>query len=223
MGTRNLTCVALDGELKVAQYGQWDGYPSFQGKIVMQFVKNTLLEKDNIDIFRGKVSALTEYEESAVETLWRKAEKERAKYRKRLNTERNIPDGEYNIDVELKVNKFMPENYPAITRDTGAKILQAVFDDKTGGKIILNKDFAADSLFCEYAYVVDLDNNTVEFYKGFVQEPHNDGRFSDMAPDGSYYPIKLLKTYSFAAIKNTTVEELVEDMEKISSPEEVEA
>ena len=27
MGTRNLTVVYLDGQYKVAQYGQWDGYP----------------------------------------------------------------------------------------------------------------------------------------------------------------------------------------------------
>lgn len=31
MGTRNLTCVVLDGEFKVAQYGQWDGYPEGSG------------------------------------------------------------------------------------------------------------------------------------------------------------------------------------------------
>ena len=27
MGTRNLTAVYLDGEYKIAQYGQWDGLP----------------------------------------------------------------------------------------------------------------------------------------------------------------------------------------------------
>jgi len=27
MGTRNLTIVTSNGKTKVAQYGQWDGYP----------------------------------------------------------------------------------------------------------------------------------------------------------------------------------------------------
>lgn len=27
MGTRHLTAVVIDGDYKVAQYGQWDGYP----------------------------------------------------------------------------------------------------------------------------------------------------------------------------------------------------
>lgn len=30
MGTRNLTMLISDGETKVAQYGQWDGYPGEQ-------------------------------------------------------------------------------------------------------------------------------------------------------------------------------------------------
>ena len=34
MGTRNLTCVFKDGEYKVAQYGQWDGYPSLKTQVI---------------------------------------------------------------------------------------------------------------------------------------------------------------------------------------------
>ena len=37
MGTRNLTCVVLDGKYVVSSYGQWDGYPSGQGKTILNF------------------------------------------------------------------------------------------------------------------------------------------------------------------------------------------
>lgn len=40
MGTRNLTVVVKDGEYKVAQYGQWDGYPTGQGATVVYFLMN---------------------------------------------------------------------------------------------------------------------------------------------------------------------------------------
>ena len=39
MGTRHLTCVVLNGEYKVAQYGQWDGCPSGQGSYILEFLK----------------------------------------------------------------------------------------------------------------------------------------------------------------------------------------
>ena len=37
MGTRHLIAVMADGKYQVAQYGQWDGYPSGQGVSVLTF------------------------------------------------------------------------------------------------------------------------------------------------------------------------------------------
>ena len=45
MGTRNLTMVIADAETKVAQYGQWDGYPEGQGKIALEFLRGVDLVK----------------------------------------------------------------------------------------------------------------------------------------------------------------------------------
>ena len=45
MGTRNLIAVFMDGEYKVAQYCQWDGYPSGQGKDILEFLKTQNLEE----------------------------------------------------------------------------------------------------------------------------------------------------------------------------------
>ena len=38
MGTRNLTMVIHKEEPKIAQYGQWDGYPSGQGSTALKFL-----------------------------------------------------------------------------------------------------------------------------------------------------------------------------------------
>jgi hypothetical protein len=46
MGTRHLIEVKLDGELKVAQYGQWDGYYTGQGEGIADFIHNDM-DKDN--------------------------------------------------------------------------------------------------------------------------------------------------------------------------------
>jgi len=40
MGTRNLTVVISGGKRVVAQYGQWDGYPSGQGATALNFLSS---------------------------------------------------------------------------------------------------------------------------------------------------------------------------------------
>lgn len=67
MGTRNLTMVKLGGELKVAQYGQWDGYPTGQGATISSFLK-----KMDKDLFISKVRRLrwiTDQDIKAVESV----------------------------------------------------------------------------------------------------------------------------------------------------------
>jgi len=45
MGTRHLIEVKIDGEIKVAQYGQWDGYPTGQGATIAEFLHNGMKKK----------------------------------------------------------------------------------------------------------------------------------------------------------------------------------
>jgi len=40
MGTRHLIAAVIDGDFKIAQYGQWDGYPDGQGVDVLRFVRD---------------------------------------------------------------------------------------------------------------------------------------------------------------------------------------
>lgn len=63
--------------------------------------------------------------------------------------------------------------------------------------------FAQDSLFCEWAYVLDLDTRRLEVFRGFQEQPHKEGRFAQSVgaprerkvvvgkPVG-YYPVKLV-------------------------------
>lgn len=53
MGTRHLTCVVLDGDLKIAQFGRFDGYPHAAGLTVLDFLTN-----DTQDYFREHVRGL---------------------------------------------------------------------------------------------------------------------------------------------------------------------
>lgn len=71
MGTRNLTIVVKDKETKIAQYGQWDGYPSGNGAKILKFLKEVDLKKFKKDI--EKVSFFTDLESEYIDkdTEWK--------------------------------------------------------------------------------------------------------------------------------------------------------
>ena len=64
MGTRNLTMV-IDhkGDVKIAQYGQWDGYPSGVGVNVLNFIKNNEL----FDSLKSKLSKVRFLDEEGID------------------------------------------------------------------------------------------------------------------------------------------------------------
>ena len=55
--------------------------------------------------------------------------------------------------------------------------------------------FLHDSLFCEFAYIVNLDKEVLEFYIGFNKNPQADGRYASFysEPDSVYCGVKLVK------------------------------
>lgn len=53
-------------------------------------------------------------------------------------------------------------------------------------------DFPADSLFCEWGYLVDFDVRQLEVYVGFQKSPHRRGRFAEAPlsePTNGYHPV----------------------------------
>jgi hypothetical protein len=61
------------------------------------------------------------------------------------------------------------------------------------GVMIDNAKFLRDSLFCEWAYLVNLDDGTLDVYRGFQHVPPKRGLFAgENAPEGEkYYPCEL--------------------------------
>jgi len=193
MGTRNLTMVISNGETKVAQYGQWDGYPSGNGVVVLDF-----LSTNNLDDFKKKLSK--------VKFMNGSKEKEINKWLKTIGCE--------NGWMTMDQSKLYQEKYPYLTRDNGAKILQMIMDGTEDEIWITDStDFAADSLFCEWAYLVDLDKNVLEVYEGFNKNPLTiEDRFFNLTDkESEYYPIKLIKSYP---LNNLPLEgEFIKDLE----------
>lgn len=189
MGTRNLIVVICENEVKVAQYGQWDGYPSGQGLQVYNFLKSLDIER-----FKSKLKGVSFFEESELNEIYK--------------------------------NKNALIKYPSLNRDLGANILYAILNDSyskkfyedhshkeievplTVSKLENSFDFGYDPLFCEWAYVIDLDNIALEVYSG-------NNKLSGGIDERFYKGIKLLKKYSFLDLPSE--KEFVEELDNLNN------
>lgn len=185
MGTRNLTIVVSNGQIKVAQYGQWDGYPTGQGATILEFLRETM----NKNFFVNQLKKVRFLEEEEHKQLFRD-----------LGIDIDDNGGCLTSEESYKYR----EAYPQLSRDMGGEILEYI-QDCEDEEILLQDyiEFVGDSLFCEWAYVVDLDNDKLEVYHGFNKEPlTEEDRFYKYETDfehrkEKYYPVKLVKTFSF--------------------------
>ena len=98
------------------------------------------------------------------------------------------------------------DNWYAVLRHMQGDILAHL----TMGVMIDSHDFIMNSLFCEFAYIVNLDTNMFEVYQGFQSTLHNDGRYGGDVPDpepfpdgyqsDKYYGCRLVKEFPLASI-----------------------
>ena len=173
MGTRNLTAVMIDGEYKIAQYGQWDGYPSGQGVTALNFLRTA-----NLDAFADKVRATRFISEDESRAAWAECGAN--------------PDSDF---VSMAVANIHDTKYPELSRDTGAKILNLVLTAPPGIGLVNSIAFASNALYCEYAYVIDLDKGTFELYRGFDNGLSAEGeRFSNGIRWWKTFPLESLPT-----------------------------
>lgn len=226
MGTRHLTCVVKDNEFRVAQYGQWDGYPSGQGVNIVTFIKEVLIDDDI------KRRAFEKHLDLCVEI------------------------GEEEMDERLELRGIKTENgwmdmhqaeiykveFPHMSRDIGSDILWNVLGEPTlfqgeyrpkmhNGKIEIHlmPEFAFDGLFCEYAYVVDLDRDELFVYSGFNKgdttcNPHH---FMNLVPTkdrpeqtNEYDVVGFVARYPFKHLKLTDPDLWARALESTLDPEE---
>lgn len=65
MGTRHLQkVISKNGEVKISQYGQWDGYPDGQGVQILQYLRD-----GNIDKYSNNLDAISECTDSEISEI----------------------------------------------------------------------------------------------------------------------------------------------------------
>lgn len=186
MGTRGLNGFVIGGEV-FAAYNQYDTYPDGLGATSIEFVK-TLADPATLEQVKQEVPKLRRVDEQDEPTG---AELEA------LAAEGVIPQ-----------NVSSGSDWYATLREA-----QGTYEGYLKVGIILDSaKFASDSLFCEYGYLVNLDDSVLEFYRGFQSDASQiRGRFAGENPqmERGYGPISLVEAVPFSEIFVTPTNEIV--------------
>ena len=187
MGTRGCYGFRKNGIDKLT-YNHFDSYPDYLGRKIVEFCKETSIKKMN-EIF-NKIILVDENTKPTKEQIT-----------ECLNY--------YNGNVS---NQTVDDWY-CLLREAQGDIdvykngLRYMIDDH---------DFIKNSLFCEYAYIINLDTNSLEFWVGFQKEPDVTNRYGTEKEDG-YYPCKMVAYYPIEPeyMDQHDVQEYVDDMNKL--------
>jgi len=200
MGTRGAVGTHYSGEDKIT-YVHFDAFPTGLGEWIVRDIKKWLRD-GTLDDVKAKVAALKLVPEGYSPT---DEEKEKLE-----------------PYVDLSVSEQSASDFYCMTRK-----LQGELDLILEAGIITDAaDFILDSLFCEWAYIVNFDTEELEVYRGFQTEAHDKGRFHDkkLSADNyraaQYFPCALLATYPFDKIPDDfgeQLESLVKNQEKVTS------
>lgn len=143
MGTRHLTIVKKNGEIKVAQYGQWDGYPEYTGARILKFCREHLTFESGRKYFEDKVSGCRFLSEEEVE---------------RIN---NLIDNDPALrEYDDQFRPAWTKRWPELSRDEGYHVLEMIICSRNGLELVNQMEFIHDHVFCEWAWLIDLDEDT---------------------------------------------------------------
>lgn len=182
MGTRGFVGFVIDGTEKIF-VSHTDSYPSATGSLVLSWLT------DNRDaVLRPEPGGVPD-QLRALRLLDPSTEPTEAD----IERIRQLLDGHPRYDC-----------YQEFIEDAGSEeLLEFVtYDLETllrAGIAWDGSEFPADSTFCEWGYLIDVDTATFEVYRGFQHAPHHAGRFADRPPvDHRCYPVALVASWPLA-------------------------
>jgi hypothetical protein len=194
MGTRGAVGFHVNGKDKV-NYNHFDSYPSGLGAEVLDFIQNTSFAE-----LKKVAEQIILIDEDVPPTA------EQIKHCKPW--------------TELGVSNQSTNDWYCLL--SGAQGNLSAFQD--GLKYMVDANgFLLNSLFCEYAYIINTDEKVLEFYIGFNKKPRiRKGRYAALKSDddSEYYGVVLIKKYSLDDILSADeegIKAIVKEMEKKSS------
>lgn len=178
MGTRGAYGFRIEGQDKLS-YNHWDSYPSGLGE---KLIKELGRSKRAEETFSQWLTRLRTIAKTIV-----------------LVDNDTPPTAEEIKTLEkwtdLTVSEQTVDDWYCLLREAQGVLEPWIADNIT---VMFNGNgFMANSLFCEWAYVINLDTGMFETYKGFNKSPGGPGRYAELKREASwasetYYGVTLV-------------------------------
>jgi hypothetical protein len=168
MGTRGAVGFISNGIEKIT-YNYFDSYPEGLGNNVLNFL-HTIINFEELKIKVNNIILVDGKGEPTIKQI---------KHCIAAKT----------ADMEVREQSY--KDWYCLLRHTQGN-LEKYFEV---GIMLDSKDFLFDSLFCEWAYIINLDTYKLEIYKGFNEDQNGKGRYASQhrERDGNqYYGVKLI-------------------------------
>jgi len=193
MGTRGL-CGFRYKEKDYLTYNHFDSYPDGLGLNILNEIRAMDFEK-----LKARVSKI-EFVDTAVKPT----------FEEQLNIPKEFWD--------LTVSKGIAEDWYCLLRKSQGTI--EPYYNGTLKYMIDSASFIKDGLYCEWAYVVNLDTMKFEVWRGFQEKPQSRNRYGVEPKDG-YYPALLQREYDLSSLPSG--KDFKEYFEVVMNEEEKEA
>jgi len=185
LGTRAAYGIRSGHQDKIT-YNHFDGYPSYLGINIMSFIHDTP-DKELREI-ADRIEMVQEDSKPSAKQI-----------------------KQYKQYADLNVSSQSLTDWYCLLRETQGDLTPY----KNGlTHIIDSHDFLKDSLFCEWAYIINVDKGELEIYRGFNTKKHvkGGGRYCRFSVDDNpqrgnkYYGVTILATLKLSEIREMTPE-----------------
>jgi hypothetical protein len=190
MSTRGLTGVTVN-QKNYLSYNHSDSYPSY---LLQEMAELVIFLRDNklFTILKENIPKLKEVQDDAMCTP-----EQLEKY------------AEYDGDL---MGHKVEEYYNLLRNLQGAEWIKQTALGNLDIYINSN-DFIKNSLHCEWAYIINLDTNQLEVYKGNQTQPDKNNKFGQGSVEcyekSIYYPCKLITKLDFKTINMSQIEAVI--------------
>lgn len=193
MGTRGSLGFIVEDKEYLA-YNHFDSYPDGLGQDVLGFITKVNIE-----------GGWTKFRENAKKVV--QLEGDRV-------TDPEIME-RYKKYADLSVSERTLEDPYCLFRNIQDSWMEEIYKGDLQ-HFFFNNRFIYDSLFCEYAYIINLDTMKLEFYDGFQKKSQIGNRFGEKPNKDSYYPCRLVGVFNLENINDSSdIQQIVEKMNSI--------